>query len=357
MADPRAIIPYDDPFDSLYTESFFSFLDNSIPNFADLSSPPQPNSYPPPISQSGDDNIDGAFDPSDDPILWGLYAGEAGPSESNQEEGNDQAPNFGHGNTMPLSFWPVPPVPFVCSCCHVLREIIHTNGNHIVKLEIHGTLGMICHAVLGNRRNTDAVYRGYGYQMFDFCKKSMEYVKQFLMHYCKERKQAGYIMLQDPLSIFYEALCVGLEWNGNLNTDEFFEQPPRDSGWCILLIGEHETNQKGVEIHEERIPKSSLAAQRERTGKLTLRDFVQYFHLPIEDAAKQLNICLTVVKKICRKHGLNRWPYRKIKSIEKKLTMLRVSLNTTNVEQRAHVQAEIDRLQQEMGNICAGILQ
>lgn len=38
----------------------------------------------------------------------------------------------------------------------------------------------------------------------------------------------------------------------------------------------------------------------------------QHFHKPINDAAKDLNICATVLKKICRQHGLLRWPSRKV---------------------------------------------
>ncbi len=38
----------------------------------------------------------------------------------------------------------------------------------------------------------------------------------------------------------------------------------------------------------------------------------QYFHLPIVEASKQLGICSTSLKKICRKHGLLRWPHRKV---------------------------------------------
>lgn len=52
--------------------------------------------------------------------------------------------------------------------------------------------------------------------------------------------------------------------------------------------------------------------QRERTGKLTLRDLMIYFHLPIEEAARRMKLCPTVVKKICRRDGLHRWPHRKV---------------------------------------------
>lgn len=52
--------------------------------------------------------------------------------------------------------------------------------------------------------------------------------------------------------------------------------------------------------------------QRQRTGRLTLSDLREYLHLPIEEAARRMNVCPTVVKKICRRHGLTRWPYRKV---------------------------------------------
>ena len=52
--------------------------------------------------------------------------------------------------------------------------------------------------------------------------------------------------------------------------------------------------------------------QRERTGKLKMSDLAQFFHLPINAAAKELGICPTVLKKICRRNGMRRWPHRKV---------------------------------------------
>lgn len=45
---------------------------------------------------------------------------------------------------------------------------------------------------------------------------------------------------------------------------------------------------------------------------LSFRLLSQYFHLPIDAASKELNVCPTVLKKICRLHGLPRWPHRKV---------------------------------------------
>ena len=56
-------------------------------------------------------------------------------------------------------------------------------------------------------------------------------VRQFLINYCVEQKLAGYVMVQDPLAFFYEAICVGLDWDEDLLADDFFQQSPRNSGW------------------------------------------------------------------------------------------------------------------------------
>lgn len=68
-------------------------------------------------------------------------------------------------------------------------------------------------------------------------------------------------------------------------------------------------------------------------GKTDIQRVSQYFHLPINDAAKELGMCLTVLKKICRKHGLKRWPHRKLKSIDKILDSLHKSFLNENGEE------------------------
>jgi hypothetical protein len=76
-----------------------------------------------------------------------------------------------------------------------------------------------------------------------------------------------------------------------------------------------------------------------------------YFDRTITDAAKILGamhmrnsvtaelltparpgICPTVLKKICRKHGLKRWPNRRVRSIDKQLSVLRAAVEDGSVE-------------------------
>jgi len=56
--------------------------------------------------------------------------------------------------------------------------------------------------------------------------------------------------------------------------------------------------------------------------ELSLPELSKYFKMPEKAVAKHLGICLTSLKKICRQNGINRWPYRKIKSLDKKLRKL-----------------------------------
>eukprot|EP00871_Galdieria_phlegrea_P001264 jgi/Galph1/2138/GphlegSOOS_G776.1 len=40
-----------------------------------------------------------------------------------------------------------------------------------------------------------------------------------------------------------------------------------------------------------------------------------HFHLPMNEASARLGVCVTVLKKICRRFGISRWPHRKLKSV------------------------------------------
>jgi hypothetical protein len=48
----------------------------------------------------------------------------------------------------------------------------------------------------------------------------------------------------------------------------------------------------------------------------SMDDLRTVFHLPINDAAKKLGLCVTVLKQKCREFGIVRWPFRKVKKID-----------------------------------------
>ena len=49
-----------------------------------------------------------------------------------------------------------------------------------------------------------------------------------------------------------------------------------------------------------------------------------HFHLPLAEVAKKFGHCVTFMKKICRSYGIKRWPHRKLKGLQRKITNLQV---------------------------------
>ncbi|KAF3324233.1 protein RKD1 [Carex littledalei] len=62
---------------------------------------------------------------------------------------------------------------------------------------------------------------------------------------------------------------------------------------------------------------SAMTNKRAREERvLTFEEVSQYFYMPIIQAARELNIGLTLLKKKCRELGIARWPHRKMKSMQ-----------------------------------------
>jgi hypothetical protein len=80
------------------------------------------------------------------------------------------------------------------------------------------------------------------------------------------------------------------------------------------------------------------------TTTITFEQLTKYFHLPINDVAKELGICATMLKKICRKNGIPRWPHRKIKSLNKMIENLEASLQNNASEAEECILQEINIL-------------
>ncbi|KAJ3700896.1 hypothetical protein LUZ61_004601 [Rhynchospora tenuis] len=59
---------------------------------------------------------------------------------------------------------------------------------------------------------------------------------------------------------------------------------------------------------------TGVAASSPSKPKLTLDDITRLFNIPITEAASILGVSTSVLKRLCRKNGIARWPYRQLLS-------------------------------------------
>lgn len=118
------------------------------------------------------------------------------------------------------------------------------------------------------------------------------------------------------------------------------------------LVSSTEKQSRRVRTHIFLNNVINLTTDTELQGKVPCKSKTEistialFFDRPINDASKALgtfytvhpslnwdpdarlsaDICPTVLKKICRKHGLKRWPSRRIRSIDKQLRVLTAAI-------------------------------
>ena len=67
---------------------------------------------------------------------------------------------------------------------------------------------------------------------------------------------------------------------------------------------------------------------------ITREQLSAYYHLPIAEVAHELGMCPTLLKRICRRVGIARWPYRKLRSIDRTVAALEQTLSQRRQQQQ-----------------------
>ncbi|KAL5193045.1 hypothetical protein HKD37_20G055339 [Glycine soja] len=282
------------------------------------------------------------------------YDFKAGPSNLNQPESG-------------IMDWPPVPRPFFCTCCQVLRQTIHTNGNDLERLEIHGRIGLINHIIIQNQSITpgDPPCDNYD-QMIDFTNGTPAEVKGFLEDYIAQKDKLGYIIVEEAFSAFYEALCTKLDWVGKRTNNEDDDLIPpnleKEGPEAEPEKRRHKRSRKDQVIDRatsaanavdttltpegaraERLKRNVLRPKHlddysDRINNMTLNDLSGVFHITMKAAKDVLEMSVTLLPLA-----------RRLKVLKRALESSQdpVIIQTTSMEVR--------RIKQEMTQLCGGV--
>ncbi|KAF1321870.1 Nlp2 protein, partial [Globisporangium splendens] len=89
------------------------------------------------------------------------------------------------------------------------------------------------------------------------------------------------------------------------------------------------------------------------TKHISIDELRAHFDRPIIDVAKDFGICITLMKKICRRNGIKRWPHRQIRSLSKSIASMEAAMLSAHGGEREKYRDQIMNLKMKRESVIA----
>ncbi|KAG9413150.1 hypothetical protein AC1031_016171 [Aphanomyces cochlioides] len=89
------------------------------------------------------------------------------------------------------------------------------------------------------------------------------------------------------------------------------------------------------------------------TKFISIEELREHFDQPIVEVARFFGICITLMKKVCRRNGIKRWPHRQIRSLTKSISSMEAAMMTATGAEREKYEGQIQTLKMKRDAVIA----
>eukprot|EP00288_Rhodomonas_lens_P003296 CAMPEP_0177721434 /NCGR_PEP_ID=MMETSP0484_2-20121128/17143_1 /TAXON_ID=354590 /ORGANISM="Rhodomonas lens, Strain RHODO" /LENGTH=238 /DNA_ID=CAMNT_0019233735 /DNA_START=67 /DNA_END=780 /DNA_ORIENTATION=+ len=125
--------------------------------------------------------------------------------------------------------------------------------------------------------------------------------------------------------------------------------PPLDAGSRVKH--EHDSSAPGGELNGAR---GDFGGAGKPNHVISERELREHFGIPLNEVAAKFGICITALKKLCRRYGVRKWPHRRLLAVERRLQVIADELKTAPASVQATLQVEAAQLKLDRERIYEG---